>query len=340
MSPAAPNEARQRLVEDAQRTIAAGSKSFRFASQIFGLEARERSWLLYAWCRACDDITDGQTLGHDAQAPDKPDERLAFLRANTDAALAGRPTGLVPFDALATVAAEVAIPPDLPHDHLAGFARDAAGWSPANEAELLSYCYQVAGAVGVMMALVMGVPATERDTLDRASDLGIAFQLANIARDIVDDAKVGRTYLPADWLAAEGLTGADLSDLKHRPALASITRRLADLAELYRRSSKVGAARLPFRSRWAVLSAAGIYGEVATRAVTLGPRAWDRRISISKAEKFALVIEAFGEALMPPPKVSREGLWTRPLAPESAHRRGSPARPSARQLAAHKESRN
>ena len=338
------SEARHRLVEDAQRTIAAGSKSFRFASQIFDLETRERSWLLYAWCRACDDITDGQTLGHDAQAPDKPGERLAFLRANTDAALAAKPTGLVPFDALAMVAAEVAIPADLPHDHLAGFARDAAGWSPANEEELLSYCYQVAGAVGVMMAHVMGVAPTERDTLNRASDLGIAFQLANIARDIVDDAKVGRTYLPADWLAAEGLAAADLSDAIHRPALASMTRRLADLAERYRRSSKVGAARLPFRSRWAVLSAAGIYGEVATRAVTLGTRAWDRRISISKAEKFALVIEAFGEALMPAPKVSREGLWTRDLrsggAAESALLRSPRARPSARRPAARKGTRS
>ena len=141
------NEARQRLVEDAQRTIAAGSKSFRFASQIFDLPTRERSWLLYSWCRACDDVTDGQTLGHNAQAPDRPEERLAFLRANTDKALGGKPTGLVPFDALAAVAAEVAIPSDLPHDHLAGFARDAAGWAPANEEELLSYCYQVAGAV-------------------------------------------------------------------------------------------------------------------------------------------------------------------------------------------------
>ena len=340
MSPAAPNETRIRLVEAAGKSIARGSKSFRFASQIFDLETRERSWLLYAWCRACDDITDGQTLGHDAQVPDQPDERIAFIRAHTDTALAGQATGLVPFEALMTVAAETGIPADLPHDHLAGFARDAAGWSPANEEELLSYCYQVAGAVGVMMAHVMGVPAAERDTLDRASDLGIAFQLANIARDIVDDAKVGRTYIPADWLAAEGLSGADLSDPEHRSALASLTRRLADLAERYRRSSKVGAARLPFRSRWAVLSAAGIYGEVATRAVSLGTRAWDRRISISKAEKFALVIEAFGEALLPAPKISREGLWTRPSVPGSAPRRGSPALPSARPPAARRESRS
>lgn len=327
MSEAVASETRIRLVEAAGTSIARGSKSFRFASQIFDLKTRERSWLLYAWCRACDDITDGQTLGHDAQVPDNPDQRIAFIRERTDAALAGKTTGLVPFDALKTVAAETGIPADLPHDHLAGFARDASGWSPQSEGELLSYCYQVAGAVGVMMAHVMGVDSSDRDTLDRASDLGIAFQLANIARDIVEDARVGRIYLPADWLAEEGLADADLADPRYRPALARLTQRLAVLAEQYRRSSKVGAARLPFRSRWAVLSAAGIYGEVATRAITLGTRAWDRRISVSKAEKFALVIEAFGEALLPAPKVSREGLWTRPLVPESAPRCGSPARP-------------
>ncbi len=298
---------RDSLVVDAQRTIAAGSKSFRFASQIFDLRTRERSWLLYAWCRACDDITDGQTLGHDAVSVDNPAERITFLRAQTDAALSGEPTGLVPFDSLALVAAETRIPADLPRDHLAGFARDAAGWTPASEDDLLSYCYQVAGAVGVMMAHVMGVDPSERDTLNRASDLGIAFQLANIARDIVDDAKVGRSYIPTDW--SPGLDPLDPAD---RSRLVEIAQRLADLAHRYRASSKVGAARLPFRSRWAVLSAAAIYGELAARAVELGPRAWDKRISISKAEKFMLVAGAWVEALLPPRKVSREGLWTRP----------------------------
>ena len=303
---------RARLVEEAKRTISRGSRSFRFASQIFDLPTRERSWLLYAWCRACDDVTDGQTLGHDAVAPDNPARRIAFLRAQTAAALAGKTTGLAAFDAFALVVAECAIPAGLPVDHLAGFARDSVGWRPSDEQELLSYCYQVAGAVGVMMAHVMGVDPGDRDTLDRAADLGIAFQLANIARDIVEDAQVGRVYLPADWLAGEGLTGADLAEPAHRPALARITIRLAVLAEAYRRSSKVGAARLPFRSRWAVLSAAGIYGEVATRAVALGPRAWDRRIHISKSQKLALVIAALGEALLPGRSVSRENLWTRP----------------------------
>jgi phytoene synthase len=205
------------------------------------------------------------------------------------------------------VAAETSITADLPRDHLAGFARDAAGWTPETEDDLLSYCYQVAGAVGVMMGHVMGVDPADRETLDRASDLGIAFQLANISRDIVEDAKVGRSYIPTDW------TGGKLDPLNpaDRSRLVEIAQRLNDLAQRYRASSKVGAARLPFRSRWAVLSAAAIYGEVATRAVELGPRAWDKRISISKAEKFMLVAGAFAEALLPPREVSRSGLWTR-----------------------------
>ena len=303
---------RQALVDESGRIIAQGSKSFRFASQIFAEDTRSRSWLLYAWCRACDDVTDGQTLGHDAITPDNPAERIAFLRAKTADALAGTPTGFAAFDAFATVAAECAIPPSLAADHLAGFERDATGWTPATEAELLSYCYQVAGAVGVMMAHVMGVAASQADTLDRAADLGIAFQLANITRDIVDDAKVGRRYLPDTWLSEEGLTGADLADSKYRPALARIAKRLASIADRYRLSSKVGAARLPFRSRWAVNSAARIYGTVATRAVELGERAWDRRISIPRQEKFGLVLMALGDSLITPHEVSREGLWTRP----------------------------
>ncbi len=303
---------RARLVEAALASISAGSVSFRFASQLFDLKTRERSWLLYAWCRACDDVTDGQTLGHDAVAPTDPEARIAFLKEMTAKALADEPTGLVAFESFRLIAKECGIPAAVAYDHLAGFERDAAGWRPRTEEDLLSYCYQVAGAVGVMMAHVMGVRPDDADTLDRAADLGIAFQLANIARDIVDDAKVGRLYLPAEWLYEAGLTSADLTEPRHRHALAHIANRLARLAHDYRRSSRTGAGRLPFRSRWAVLSAAGIYGEIANKAASLGPRAWETRVTTSKSEKLALVIEALGEALVPVRPTSRAGLWTRP----------------------------
>ncbi|MCJ8191637.1 phytoene/squalene synthase family protein [Sphingomicrobium aestuariivivum] len=300
------------LVAAAGDSIAIGSKSFRFASQLFDEPTRERSWLLYSWCRACDDITDGQTLGHDATTPANPGERLDFVREKTATALAGEKTGLVPFDALGMVAAECAIHPDLPAHHLAGFARDAAGWQPESEEDLLSYCYQVAGAVGVMMAQVMGVPAQDSDTLDRASDLGLAFQLANIARDVVEDARVGRCYLPRQWLTEEGIDRIDPDDEAQREKLARLARRLATHADLYRMSARVGAARLPMRSRWAVLSAARIYGAIAEKARDFGATAWDRRITVSKREKLWHVARALVDCFSAPPEMDRRNLWTRP----------------------------
>ena len=303
---------RAALVAKAGDMIAAGSKSFRVASQLFDERTRERSWLLYSWCRACDDITDGQTLGHDAATPEDPATRLAFVREKTKEALAGTPTGLVPFDALGTVASECAIAPALTDHHLAGFARDAAGWQPKTEADLLAYCYEVAGAVGVMMAQVMGVPADDADTLDRASDLGLAFQLANIARDIVDDARVGRNYLPTDWLAEYGVEAIDPAAPETPAIVVAMRRRLAAMARLYGMSARIGAARLPFRSRWAVLAAARIYGRIAEFADTADERHFDQRITVPKREKIRLVGAALRDTLRTPEPMDRDNLWTRP----------------------------
>src|SRR4030095_15399674 len=102
-----------------------------------------------------------------------------------------------------------------------GAARDADGWRPQGEEDLLRYCYHVAGAVGCMMAIVMGVSPDEEETLDRAAHLGIAFQLANIARDIVEDHGVARLYLPTEWLGGDEMNPGD------RASLALIAERLA-----------------------------------------------------------------------------------------------------------------
>ena len=296
---------RSSLVAEAERVIREGSKSFRFSSNLFDQTTRERAWLLYAWCRACDDLADGQTLGHGAVAPEDPERRIAFIRETTDRALAGEQVGLAPFDALRIVSAECGIPRRFVDDHLDGFALDAAGWRPQTEQDLLKYCYHVAGAVGCMMAIVMGVSPDEEETLDRAADLGIAFQLANIARDIVEDHGVGRLYLPTEWLGAGGMVPGD------RAALAAIAERLAALVADYEASARIGAARLPFRSRWAVLAAANIYGAIARRVVARGDSAWDSRTIIHKPSKLAFVLKALVQCADHPTPAERNGLWTR-----------------------------
>jgi len=283
---------RESLVAEAERIIRTGSTSFRFASRLFDQQTRERAWLLYAWCRACDDLADGQVLGHGAVPPADPEARVALARTLTERALAGERTGQRAFDALALVAEECAIPRRFIDDHLAGFALDAAGWRPATQEDLLRYCYHVAGAVGCMMAVIMGVAPDDEETLRHAADLGIAFQLANIARDIVEDDAVGRIYLPATWLAEKSLAPGALGEARHRADLAEFARRLAALAAPYEASARVGAERLPRRSRWAVLSAANIYGDISRKVIARGERAWDDRTMISKWAKLAHVARA------------------------------------------------
>ncbi|MGP1281635.1 MAG: phytoene/squalene synthase family protein [Parasphingopyxis sp.] len=288
---------RATLVAQAREAIGRGSQSFAMASKLFDPETRERAWLLYAWCRRCDDLADGQALGHDMSAVADPVARLAEIRTKTAAALAGRATDDPSFDALAVVAKECRIPRPMIDDHIAGFALDAEGWAPQDGNDLIRYCYHVAGVVGEMMALVMGVAPGDAATLGRARDLGIAFQLANIARDIGEDARNGRCYLPRDWLAEKDIDPARLMDPAHRPALAELARRLARRAGHYEESARRGTPALPFRSAWAVLAAAGIYGDIARKVAARGAAALDERVYTTRREKLGWLFRSWRQAL-------------------------------------------
>ncbi|TVV70090.1 phytoene/squalene synthase family protein [Sphingomonas solaris] len=304
------------LVAAARDSIAKGSKSFAMASRLFDRETRERAWLLYAWCRACDDLADGQEHGHALSVVADPAARLAEIHERTEAALAGQPSGLAAFDGLGVVVAECGIPHHLPRDLIAGFALDADGFSPRDEGELLQYCYHVAGAVGCMMAVVMGVDPRDEAVLDRACDLGLAFQLANIARDLDEDDAGGRCYLPADWLAEMDVPPGETMRPPYRASIAVLARRLADRAAAYEESARHGTPALSFRSAWAVLAAAGIYGDIARTVAARGRRAWDSRVVTSKGEKLGWVAKAAGQAARRKRSwhgdAPRTGLWTRP----------------------------
>ena len=307
---------RAELVEHARASIVVGSRSFAAASRLFAPATRERAWLLYAWCRRCDDIADGQVAGHGTRRVADAPARLAELRAKTDAALAGEVVGDPAFDALRVVAAETRLPPRFARDLIEGFALDAAEWRPRTEDDLYRYCYHVAGAVGCMMAVVMGVPPEDDATLDRACDLGLAFQLANIARDVGEDAAAGRCYLPSDWLDEVGIPVGDIMAPQHRPALAMLGARLAARASAYETSARYGTPALPFRSAWAVLAAAAIYGAIGREVARRGERAWDARVSTSGAAKLGFIARAGGQAtrrrVLYPSSPRDTTLWTRP----------------------------
>jgi len=299
------------LVLHARTSIIRGSKSFSRASKLFGRQTRERAWLLYYWCRTCDDLADGQDHGQGMSAIANPEKTIAAMRMMTARAHGGEQTGNPPFDAFGVVAQECHIPRKLADDMIDGFALDARGWRPETEDDLLQYCYHVAGAVGCMMAIVMGVSARDHDVLDRACDLGLAFQLANVARDVAEDAQAGRCYLPQAWLADAGIDPDQMLDPVHREVLVILVNRLCDLAEEYEASARVGASSLPFRSRWAVLAAAGIYGDIARAIRQSNGASLEERIYTSKSQKLGWIVKAFGQALINPARRSRQGLWTR-----------------------------
>ena len=301
----------------AASSIEKGSQSFAFASKLFDPQTRDKILLFYAWCRRCDDITDGQDHGHTSKETalyrtrKEARLRMASLRSLTQLAYAGKKSGDDAFDALGLLLRDHPIDEKLIHDIIEGFALDAEQWRPRSESDLYQYCYHVAGAVGIIMAQIMGVPSDDTKTLDRACDLGIAFQLANIARDIGDDAANDRCYLPVEWLVEMDIEPGEIMRPHYRPALAKLSARLCNASARYSASSRVGAAQLPLRSRIAIYAATNIYGDIAVKILAAKEKAWDHRHAVSKMEKFMHFIAASIESMNEPEPISRKGLWTR-----------------------------
>jgi phytoene synthase len=290
---------RTRLVTLAKAMIGKGSKSFAAASRLFDRTTRERVWLLYAWCRRCDDLIDGQDLGGVLGDQSDVTLRLNEVRTLTARALAGQETGDPAFDCLGLVAAETGLTAAMADAVIAGFALDATGWQPQTEADLMRYCWHVAGAVGVMMAVVMGVDPGDDETLERACDLGLAFQLANIARDIAEDHAAQRCYLPAQWLAEARIPPQDALLPQYRTVLAGLAARLSRLAGAHEASARIGATRLQIRQRWAILAAAGIYGDIARLVERRGTAALESRTFVSKRRKVWWIIRALVQTSLP-----------------------------------------
>lgn len=285
------------LVATSRETIQKGSSSFAAAAALFDAQTRADVEMLYAWCRHCDDVIDGQTLGHDREvlSADEVKRRLEALYAQTRSVLAGEPTDDPAFAAFREVARRRGIPERYAIELIDGFAMDVAGRRYQTIDDTLDYCWHVAGVVGAMMAIVMGVEPDDLATLRRAQDLGLAFQLTNIARDIVEDAENGRVYVPAEWLAQVRIAEDAVAAPEHRAQLAAIARRLVGTAEPYYHSARWGLRGLPFRSGWAVAAALGVYREIGVKVARKGPAAWDERVSTSTGEKVRL---ALGGGLM------------------------------------------
>ena len=281
-----------------RRRLQHGSKTFLAASYLLPQSVRDPACALYAFCRQADDEVDQQVDGH--IAPSKADtqrsqEAVAALRQRLSDVYAGKPCPHSADRALAWVVQQFAIPATLPQALIDGFEWDAQSRRYETLADLLDYAARVAGSVGAMMALLMGVRSASG--LARACDLGVAMQLSNIARDVGEDARQGRLYLPMAWLREAGIDPeAWLARPQHSVALAGVVQRLLMAADdLYERVD-AGIAELPVSCRPGIHAARTLYADIGHQVARDGLNPLAGRARVPGRRKALLLFQATARA--------------------------------------------
>ncbi|MGY6635065.1 MAG: 15-cis-phytoene synthase [Alkalilacustris sp.] len=262
-------------LDHCEAAIRTGSRSFFTASRVLPGRVRRPALALYAFCRLSDDAVD--------LTREKPAAILS-LRDRLDLVYRGQPRNAPADRAFAAMVEEFDMPRALPEALLEGLAWDAQDRRYRTLADLHGYSARVAAAVGAMMCVLMRV--RDADALARACDLGLAMQLTNIARDVGEDAREGRLFLPLDWMAeAEIDAEAFLADPQPTPAIRRLVRRLlAEADRLYFRS-EAGIAALPVSVRPGIAAARHIYAAIGAEIARAGHDSVTRRAITGRTAK-------------------------------------------------------
>ena len=268
--------------------IEQGSKSFYAASLLLPSDMRMPTYAVYAFCRIADDAVDDEDASRTA---------TTRLRERLQAVYAGQPEDHPCDRALADVVMMYNLPRALFEALIEGLEWDQAGRSYDTIEELHAYAARVASAVGTIMTCVMGRKSAT--TLARACDLGVAMQLTNIARDVGEDARNGRVYLPRRWLRDAGLDAEELiAKPQMSPELATVVKRLLCHADELYEQSLLGIADLPVRCRPAINSARRIYAAIGDQIAANGYDAINRRAYVPTYQKVILAVAATLEAYL------------------------------------------
>jgi len=256
-----------------------GSRTFHAASKVLPRNVSDPAIALYAFCRLADDAVD---LGDDRAAA------VARLQERLDRAYGGQPMDCAADRAFAGVVTKFSIPREVPEALLEGLAWDAEGRRYDTLPELFAYAARVAGTVGVMMSLVMGQRAPE--IVARACDLGVAMQLTNIARDVGEDARAGRLYLPLSWLREAGIDpDAWLAKPVLTREISAMVQRLLDTADALYGRATLGIKNLPFACRPGIYAARALYAEIGRELERSGLDSISRRAVVSTNRKLAVL---------------------------------------------------
>jgi phytoene synthase len=286
-----------------RQVIAVHSKSFALASRLLPAESRDDAAGVYAWCRHADDAVDLAATAEQGAA-------LEQLRGELDRSYDGeRQTDLV-LAAFQDVAARRGIPREYPEELLAGMEMDATGTDYDSLDRLLHYCFRVAGTVGLMMCHVLGV--SEPSAVRHATHLGMAMQLTNICRDVLEDWERGRLYLPDTLLAECGApdlraaVGAALPRAAE-DALACAVRRLLAEADRFYASGDRGLPMLSWRAALSIRTARLVYSRIGRRIEQRGCDVFAGRQHVPLHAKLGLVTRATAQAAAEAPARIRRG---------------------------------
>lgn len=263
-------------------SLAHHSKTFHAASLLLPPAVRAPATVLYGFCRLADDTVDvegGRRLA------------LTQLRRRLDRVFEGRPQPVAADRALAAVVAHFGIPRALLDFLIEGLAWDVDGRRYETLDDLQDYAARVAGSVGAMMSLLMGV--RDPAALARACDLGVAMQLSNIARDVGEDARMARLYLPQQWLREVGIApDAWLAAPGFSPPLADVVQRLLEAADVLYARAAAGVACLPLACRPGINAARLLYAAVGHEVARAGCDSVSRRAVVPGPRKAQLLAHA------------------------------------------------
>ncbi len=259
-----------------QRKAAQSGSSFYYSFLFLPPERRRAITALYAFCREVDDVVDECTDVQLART------KLAWWRAELVSMYQGKPNHPVT-QSLADATRAYNLPQELLMEIIDGMEMDLSQTRYPDFKALHLYCYRVASVVGLLAAEIFGY--ADRRTLKYAHDLGLAFQLTNIIRDVGEDARLGRIYLPADELARFGVPVEDILHARYSDAFRSLMEFQVERAEYHYEQAF---AQLPAQDRRAQrpgLVMAAIYRALLREIRRDGCRVLDRRTALTPVRK-------------------------------------------------------
>ncbi|KAL6140404.1 hypothetical protein ACLB2K_058704 [Fragaria x ananassa] len=279
------------------------AKTFYLGTLLMTPERRRAVWAIYVWCRRTDELVDGPNASYiTPKALDRWEKRLTDL-------FEGRPYDM--YDAaLSDTVTKYPVDIQPFKDMVEGMRLDLRKSRYQNFDELYLYCYYVAGTVGLMSVPVMGIApeskASTESVYNAALALGIANQLTNILRDVGEDARRGRIYLPQDELAQAGLSDDDIFRGKVTDKWQSFMKGQIKRARMFFDEAEKGVAELNSASRWPVWASLLLYRQILDAIEANGYDNFTKRAYVGKAKKLVSLPIAYGRAIIGPSKLTEQ----------------------------------